>query len=563
MNDRKTMRTMPVYEALAHDLKRYGVDTAFGLMSEDVALFTATLDAIGIAFHSARHENDAIAMAEGYADASGRLGVAVVGRGPAVANGMHAAVSASRTGSKMLVVYGAAPVDDSDANRSGPDTKAFDAQAILALAGLKSFAPASPAAARAALADAIGYAIGGRAAAFHLPIDVQMSQIKATEDENGLTLHSGEPSPRNASPASIAVVAEMLVKSRHSLILAGLGAHMAGAGPALEELAEKIGALLITSLKGKDMFSGNRANLGLLGSFSTSLGRKWVSEADLVLVFGASLNNFTTSNGSALPKAPVVQVDNVRKNIGRWTPIDIAVTGDARLVAQQIIDAVPARKASDKPFHADQVLNSIAAFDISGDFAAANTARTVDPRSLAVELDRLLPRNRNLIYDGGNFMGAVPYISQPGPANLKWTGSFGSVGLGLGTALGFAVARPDATNVLLIGDGGLAMTLGELDAVARIGVPLKIVLFNDCAYGAELHVLRAHQQPDAQALFPDIDFAGVAANFGLETATVRSLEDLRSNAQLLQDGGIPALLDCKINADIASPFMSELIGQDE
>jgi acetolactate synthase I/II/III large subunit len=556
------MRTIPVYEALARDLKRHGIDTVFGLMSEDVALFAATLDAMGIQFNSARHENDAIAMADGYADASDRLGVAVIGRGPAVANGMHAAVSASRNGTRLLIVYGSAPIGEGAANGSGPDTKAFDSRAILALAGLKSFMPTSPGIARAVLQDAVEYANRGNAAALHLPIDVQMAKIEADEisvDHAPVSL----PPPAGATPKTIAVVAEMIAKSKRPLIVAGRGAHLAGAGPALEELAEKIGALLITTLKGKDMFSGNPANLGLLGSFSTSIGRKWVGEADLLLVFGASLNNFTTSGGSALPAAPIVQVDRIRRNIGCWTPVDVAVTGDARLVALQLFDAVPPRKKSARPFHSDEVLQTIAGFDISGDFAAANTARTMDPRSLAIELDRMLPRNRNLIYDGGNFMGAVPYISQPGPGHLKWTGSFGSVGLGLGTALGFAVARPGDTNVLLIGDGGLAMTLGELDAVARFGVPLKIVLFNDCAYGAELHVLRAHRQSDAQAQFPDIDFASIAASFGLETATVRSLEELRSNAHLLQNTEVPALLDCKINADIASPFMSELIIQEE
>src|SRR4051794_27131086 len=99
-------RVIEAHQAIAEDIKALGVETVFGLMSDDTAVFCTALDGLGIAFHGARHENNAIAMAEGYAFATGRLGVAIVGRGPATANGLHAAVAASRMGSKLLIIYG-------------------------------------------------------------------------------------------------------------------------------------------------------------------------------------------------------------------------------------------------------------------------------------------------------------------------------------------------------------------------------------------------------------------------------------------------------------------------
>src|SRR5262249_54526722 len=100
--------TSPLYQVLAEDIVAMGVEAAFGLISDDTALLATALDTSGARFYGARHENCAIAMADGYAYAAGRLGVAVVGRGPALANGLHGAIYASRTGSPVLLIYGEA-----------------------------------------------------------------------------------------------------------------------------------------------------------------------------------------------------------------------------------------------------------------------------------------------------------------------------------------------------------------------------------------------------------------------------------------------------------------------
>ena len=111
--------------------------------------------------------------------------------------------------------------------------------------------------------------------------------------------------------------------------------------------------------------------------------------------------------------------------------------------------------------------------------------------------------------------------------------------------------------MLVIGDGGLLMTLGELETVVREDLPLVVVLLNDCAYGAELHFLRMRQLPVSKSVFPDVDFAPVAEAFGYQTATVRTLEELRALAPLLAEPDGPVFLDCKINPNVAAPFMSE------
>src|SRR5262249_5708255 len=104
------------------------------------------------------------------------------------------------------------------------------------------------------------------------------------------------------------------------------------------------------------------------------------------------------------------------------------------------------RCPSDRPgrtFHGEATRKLISAFDPARDFQAANTTRTLDPRTLALELDKLLPQDRNIVVDGGNFLGVVPYLNVPDPGCFKMIGDFASIGLGFGAALGVSKARPD------------------------------------------------------------------------------------------------------------------------
>ncbi|MFV0295767.1 MAG: thiamine pyrophosphate-binding protein [Hyphomicrobiaceae bacterium] len=389
----------------------------------------------------------------------------------------------------------------------------------------------------------------------HLPTNVQLSEIDAPDAP--LAVAAKPSAPLEPSEASISAAAAVLATARRPLIVAGLGAFRAGARSAIEALAERTGALLVTTARGKDLFAGNPKSLGILGSFSHSIARRMADQADCVVVFGAGLNFLTTSFGTAVPKVPLIQVDTNRANIGRWLNADVAVVGDARLAADALRKAMPERAQKDKPFHAPETLKLIADFNPADDFKPENTARTLDMRTLAMELDKVLPKNRNLVVDGGNFLGVVPYLSVPDPGCFKMIGDFASIGLSFGAALGMAKARPEKTTVMVVGDGGFLMTMGDLETVVREDLPLVILVMNDCAYGAELHFLKLRQQPVAKSVFPDVDFAPIAAGFGFDADTIRTLEDLARVAPRLKAPDGPIFLDCKINADVAAAFMSE------
>lgn len=546
-------RVIPTYEALALDLKSMGIECVFGLMSDDTAMFVVTLDAIGIRFYGARHENHAIAMAEGYSTSSGKLGIAVVGRGPAMANGLHAAVYASRTGAKVMLIYGDANYTNTMPNGQGPDNKGWNASAVLECAGIRTFRPTSSASARILLRDAASMASKGTATALLLPEYVQLAET--TYAERPAETANPAPDARTrieslpAGPSRAALA--LLNQARKPVIIAGYGAYKSGAKDAIARFADRIGAVVGTTWKSQGMFTDYPFNIGITGAFAHSAARKTIERSDCVIVIGAGLNKRTSDFGSAFPPGvPIIHIDSVRENIGRWHHADVAIVGDARQAVEQLAEALPERAAEDKPFHGDTVRTMLAEFDPLDDFEVNSTPRTLDPRLLAIELNKILPKDRNIIWDIGNFDGAGRYLSVPGPRHVKITGDFASVGMGFGTALGFAVGDPDRANILMIGDGGFFMTMGELETTAREGLPLVVIVMNDCAYGAETHFLKARNMPVERSLFPDVDIAPIAEALGFETWTVRNLDDLQAAAASLADPQGPILVDCKINGAV-------------
>jgi thiamine pyrophosphate-dependent acetolactate synthase large subunit-like protein len=192
-------------------------------------------------------------------------------------------------------------------------------------------------------------------------------------------------------------------------------------------------------------------------------------------------------------------------------------------------------------------------------FEDQGTSDRIDPRTLSVALDEVRPAERTVVIDSGHFMGwPAMYLRVPDPQGFVFTQAFQSVGLGLGSAIGAAVARPDRLTVAALGDGGALMGLSELETVHRLGLGMVIVVYNDAAYGAEVH----HFGPDGANLdlvrFPDTDFAALARAAGLEAVTVRRREDLAAVAGWIRQPARPALLvDAKVVPTVVAEWLEE------
>lgn len=537
---------MKVYEAIGRGLAHEGVTAVFGLMGDgNLQLIPFMTDELGLAFYGARHEGGSVAMADGYARVTGEVGVCTFTQGPGLTNALTALVSAQRGRTPMVVLSGDTPTRVRGLPQDIEQQPIFDAFGL-------EVQPLEPATAGEAVATAFARARAERRPiVLNLPTDLQEQEC------------SWEPPAASTAPAVVAAdepddakleaAAAALTAAERPVIVAGRGALTAGAREDLVALADRVGALLATTLPMKSWFAGHPWEIGIAGGFASDLGRALFAEADCVVAFGASLNHFTSRGGTLFDEqATIVQVDADPAAFGRYYPTTVHLRGDAREVALRLLEAVPAGTR----FRTDAVAERLRDRDAQPEDRGEPGA--VDPRVLSAVLDRLVPEQRALVVDGGHFMGFPSmHMGVPDPSQFVFTLDFGSIGLGVGAAVGAAVGRPDRIVVAAVGDGGLLMSLGELDTAVRYRLPILFVVYNDEAYGAEMHFLRMLGRPDAESRFTVPPLGDVARALGAEGLTVTTLADLDELPGRLEGLDGPLLLDCRITRDVRAVWLEE------
>jgi thiamine pyrophosphate-dependent acetolactate synthase large subunit-like protein len=183
----------------------------------------------------------------------------------------------------------------------------------------------------------------------------------------------------------------------------------------------------------------------------------------------------------------------------------------------------------------------------------------IDPRTVTIALDDLLPAERVVAVDSGNFMGYPSmFLSVPDHHGFCFTQAFQSIGLGLASALGAALARPDRMPVAACGDGGFLMGIAELDTIRRLGLGMLIVVYNDEAYGAEVHHFGPGGHPLSTVMFPETDLAAIGRGHGCAAATVRAPADLAAVKEWLAGPrDVPMVVDVKVAAGRPSWWLEE------
>ncbi len=544
--------TMKVYVAVAETLSRLGVDTSFGLVgSGNYGLIDHLTRHCGIAYHGSRHEAAAVAMADGYARVSGKLSVCTVHQGPGVTNTLTALTEAVKAHTPLLLLAG------DTATTALYQNLDVDQDAVVSSigAGIERIRGASTAvedtvrAVRRAKTER-------RPVVVSLPIDVQEQEC---EVEDPPTFVEALISASRPSVEAVSKVADLLESSNRPVIVAGRGAVLASARPQLEALGERIGALFATSMMAKGFFSGNSFDLGVSGGFSSPLAARLLGEADLVLSFGASLNTWTTNHRRLFsPLARIVHCDLEPSAIGRIQPVTLGAIGDAAETAEALLEELDRRDTSYAGFRTDTVMQQIENFRWEDEFEDESTEDTVDPRSVLIALDEMLPAQRTVAVDCGHFAGfAAMHLRVPDAAGFVFAEAFQAVGLGMGAGMGAAVARPDRVAVVVVGDGGLLMSVGELDAAVQLGIPLLVVVMNDAGYGAEVHHFRSLGLPTDLALLEAKDFSAISAAMGARGAVIRSTEELEQAREWMEAPTGVMVLDCKVNPRVEGEYLKE------
>ncbi len=547
------MAETTVAHLVAQSLARHGVTDFFGVTGSGNFVVNAELVRSGGRFVAARHESGAVSMADAYARVTGRLGVASVHQGPGLTNTLTALVEAVKSRTPMLLLSG----DTSDdAVRSNFYVAQNDLCDLLG-AGRERLNADEPA--EVTVQRAVDRAVRERRpVVLNMPLDVQHLPVVGGEPV------SGESPDLAAGPPIVGLddLVTAVAAAKRPLILAGRGAVVAGAAEAVERLADDLGALLATSLAASGMFTGHPASLGVCGGFASPAAAELVREADLVLGLGLSYTKWTTRHDTAFADdAVVVHVDHDPQALDSGPGAGLRVLGDVGEVVAALRAGLAGRD-TDRPRWFDLVgAQRVAATSwASHAYTDEGVAGQIDPRTLSQAVEAALPDERTVVVDGGHFVGfPAMYWSVPDPAGLVFSaGGFQSIGLGLGSAIGAAVARPDRLTVLAIGDGGLHMSLVELETLQRLGLPVLVVVYDDAAYGAEVHHFRETGADLGTVSFPDTDLESIARGFGIRAATVRERADLAVVDKWLADGTPgPLLLDCKVVPTVIADYQRE------
>jgi acetolactate synthase I/II/III large subunit len=587
---------MPVTEAVAAVLAGLGVDTVFGVVGSGNFVVTNALIARGARYVAARHECGAAVMADAWARMTGRPGVLSVHQGPGLTNALTGITEAAKSRTPLVVL--AADV----ASAAVRSNFRIDVAALATSVGATAFRLHSPGFAVDETARAYRTAMTERrTVVLALPLDVQAGACTMPPVEP-----LGPASAVQPSATAVAALADALRRARQPVFIAGRGARIARAGPDLERLADRCGALLATSAAGKGLFRSSPLDLDVSGGFASPLAAELIFNADLVVGWGCSLNMWTLRHGKLIgPDAAVVQVDHEQGAIGAHRPVRLGVTGDVGVTARAVSDQLDAEsggrgldsdtgdrgldsETGDRGRGSETGGRGSESGGGAGEGGAAGNdvgyrsaglrariaaevrwrdvpyddesdGRRIDPRTLTIKLDDMLPAERIVAVDSGNFMGYPSmYLSVPDADGFCFTQAYQSIGLGLASAVGSAIARPDRLTVAALGDGGALMGISELETVVRLGLPMVIVVYDDEAYGAEVH----HFGPDGGSLttvtFPPADIAEIGRGFGCDGVTVRGAGDLGPVGEWLEGPRErPLVIDAKVTSQHGSWWLEE------
>jgi len=544
-----------VAEVLAKDLAALGARRCFGLLGTANFKISHGLVQAGVELISARHEGNAASMGDAYAKATGELTLVSVHSGPGLSNAITGIAEAAKSRTPLLVLAGDVPTGNVKSNFY------FDQSELVRSVGAISERTYTPQSARGDLLRAVTRAMRDRqTVVLSLPLDVQDARLDGANAPLELTPVPGRVQP---DQTDVRRLAEALSRAKRPLILAGRGAVLSDAEDALVALADRLGALLATSICGHGLFAESPWSVGISGGFSSPVADELISESNFILGFGVSFTQWTTKKGKLIARgATVAQIDIEAPKLGYQMPVQFVVLGDAKTTAEALLAELGQKGAAGalSGRRNDRTRERIRSGDNHhSPYPDESSAQFIDPRTLSKALDDILPRDRVVASDSGHFCGWVPrYLRVPNPKASCLSHSFQSVGLGLASAIGLAVANPGKLAVLGAGDGGFMMSIADLETAIRLGLRMCILIYNDSSYAAEVHFFRRQGYSIDIVQFPETDFAAIARGYGARAATVRTLADLHA-VQAWVGEGAPGvfLIDGKINPNLEADWHAE------
>ncbi|OLF12071.1 hypothetical protein BLA60_08590 [Actinophytocola xinjiangensis] len=538
-------------ELIARYLRDAGVTVQFGLLGEGNIAVATALDELGVRFVGARREDAALGMADGWSRRTGTVGLASVTHGPGFTNAITSLTEAARHRTPLVLLTGLTARSSLHNSQRFPHEQAtaLTGAGWREIRGLPWLAEDIGAAFAGAVTEARPYVLGLDAALLYDVVDALL--LDGTLPES-LPRHTLAARPVLPGDDAVRAAVDLLAAARTPVVLAGRGAAGPGAAEALQSLAAHLDAPLATTLLGKGLFAKADNHVGICGGFATARGADVIGAADLVLAVGASLNPWTATE--LLDGSTIVHVDADPGAIGRWRRPDLAVVGDAQLTAEALLAGLRERGV------AAATRAPLPPFDPAAESRSSARGRGApfEVSDVALALREHFPADAVFASDTGQATAdMVTYLEIAGPDRFIYPIHAGSIGLGLGTAIGASLASPDQWTVHFTGDGSLMMALQELATVAEQRPRLLIVVLDDEGYGAEVQYTGGRGIPTRLARVPHPDLGDLARAFGLDYHPVATLDDLAVVGTVTSGSGGPALVHVPIHPESASRFFRD------
>ncbi|MGC9517958.1 MAG: acetolactate synthase large subunit [Methanomicrobiales archaeon] len=552
-------------QAIIKSLTDAGVDVVFGypggvLLPLYDVIYDSELRHILV-----RHEQCAAHAADGFARASGKVGVCIGTSGPGATNLVTGIATAHMDSSPILALAGQVP-----SHLIGNDAfQEVDTLGITMPITKHSYQPMKASEIPEMIKSSFYIASTGRPGpvVIDLPKDVQEEEF---EMKNDIIINlPGYKPTKKGHPMQIKRAANLILNSKKPVILAGGGVIISESSAELLTLSETIGAPVTNTLLGKGSFPEDHdLALGMLGMHGRKTANFLVDECDCLIAIGCRFSDRTTGNVPEFAKnAKIIHIDIDPAEIGKNIEVDVPIVGDAKIVLQDLINFI-LKKRND--IQNEKWLNHVLEFKNACIPRMSYSDVPLKPQTVIKEIYETLEDDTIVTTDvGQNQMWMAHYFTSKHPRTFLSSGGLGTMGFGFPAAMGAKVAKPDTDVVAVCGDGGFLMVCQDLATIKEYDIPIVVCILDNRRLGmvAQWQKLFYDKRMSHTHLGEVPDFVLLAESFGVNAERIEKPGEIKEALSQALKSGEPTLLDIIIDPEEILPMvppgcgLTELVGE--
>ena len=534
---------MRAADAIVKALEMEGVEHIFGIPGGAILEVYDALYDSEIVHILTRHEQAAVHAADGYARATGKVGVAFATSGPGATNTVTGIATAYMDSSPLIVMTGQVP-------RAMIGNDAFqeaDTTGITMPITKHNYLVTDERQLLRIIKEAFHIASTGRPGPvlIDLPRDVTMADIEFDYPEK-VDLIGYKPKVKG-HPKQIKKAVDLIMQSERPIILAGGGVRLSNAHEEVLKLAETIPAFVVTTLMGKGAIPETHPLcLGFIGMHGTKYGNYAIMEADLIIAIGCRFSDRTVGRFSEFaPEAKIIHIDIDPAEIGKNVRVDVPIVGDAKLILQEMIKMI---KTKQRKEWFDRVEELKRKYPLK----YKRDENVIKPQFVIEKVYELAPDAIVTTEVGQNQMWAAQYFKVKYPRQFITSGGLGTMGFGFPAAMGAQVAFPDKIVVDIAGDGSFLMNIQELATCVDYNIPVKVCILNN----AYLGMVRQWQQlfyrkrySATRLRYPELSFEKIAKGFGAVGMTVEKPSEVEDALKEAFEIDKPVVIDFHVEVE--------------